>query len=268
LKISFSTLGCPEWSWDDMVITAKDLGFDGIEIRGIENELYVPKAKPFLDQNIESTKTRLAKLNLEIPCLTSSCYLFEPENINSYMEEGKAYISLASQLNVPYIRVLGDKNPEPGENIDISFVAENLHTLAQVAGGKGVKVLIETNGLFSNSDTMIKLIKDLKSPHVGVLWDIHHPFRYMNESIQKTYDTLKEYILLVHIKDSVCEDGKVRYKMLGHGDLPVKEALNLLNKDHFSGFVSLEWVKRWCIDLEEPGVVFSHFVNYVKGIIE
>lgn len=48
MKISFSTLGCPGWSWDDMIVTAKDIGFDGVEVRGIGNELYVPNAKPFI----------------------------------------------------------------------------------------------------------------------------------------------------------------------------------------------------------------------------
>ncbi len=32
MKISFSTLGCPGWSYEDILSTAKDLGFNGIEI--------------------------------------------------------------------------------------------------------------------------------------------------------------------------------------------------------------------------------------------
>ena len=35
MKLSFSTLGCPEWSWNEILATAKDMGFDGIEIRGV-----------------------------------------------------------------------------------------------------------------------------------------------------------------------------------------------------------------------------------------
>ena len=77
MKIAFSTLGCPGWSWEDILVTAKDLGFQGIEIRGIENELYVPKTLPFNETHIMSTIERLKKLNLEIPILTSSSYLFK-----------------------------------------------------------------------------------------------------------------------------------------------------------------------------------------------
>jgi len=266
MKISFSTLGCPEWSWEDMVVTAKDMGFDGIEVRGIENELYIPKAKPFLPINLENTIARLSNASLEIPCLTSSCFLFDKANSDFYLNEGKEYIDLAQRLSAPYIRVLGDTNPEPNDEIDLDFVAANLSILAGYSQGKKVKVLIETNGVLSNSDTLFNLIKKVDSKNVGVLWDVHHPFRYMNESIEKTFATLKEYIEFVHVKDSLIEDGKVKYKMMGYGDIPVKDAIKKLKVSGYKGFVSLEWVKRWNMDLEGPGVAFSHFVNYMRNL--
>lgn len=268
MKISFSTLGCPEWSWDDMLSTAKDLGLDGIEVRGIENELYVPKAKPFTDAGIEGTKARLKRLGLEIPCLTSACYLFNKSNIDFYIQEGKEYIDLAQKLGAQFIRVLGDANPEPGSDIDIDFVAGNVRTLAEYAEGKNVKVLIETNGIFASSETMLELIKKVNNKNMGVLWDVHHPFRFMNEFVETTYNALKDHIMFIHVKDSKVDSGKIKYKMLGYGDVPVKEALGLLKKNGYEGFVSLEWVKRWCMDLEEPGVVFSHYANYVKETIK
>ncbi|MCX7842949.1 MAG: sugar phosphate isomerase/epimerase [Clostridia bacterium] len=266
MKFAFSTLGCPEWSWEDMLATAKDLGFDGIEVRGMENELYVPKAKPFLPANMADTKSRLERMNIEIPCLTSSCCLFDKSKIGFYIDEGKHYIDLASDLEAPFIRVLGDRNPEPDENIDKGFVIENLSILGEYAASKSVKVLIETNGVFAKSEEIIRAIQKTCCNNVGVLWDVHHPFRYMNEPVAETYDALKNYIQFVHIKDSVVHNGTVKYKMMGYGDVPVMEALQLLKADGFEGFVSLEWVKRWCMDLEEPGVVFSHFINYVKQV--
>jgi len=267
MKIAFSTLGCPDWSWDDILATAKDLGFDGIELRGIGNEIYVPKAKPFSEENLNATIERLKKLKLELPCITSSCFLFDKENTDYYLNEGRDYIDLASKLGVKYVRVLGDATPEPSDNIDIDFVADNLTTLSKYASGKNVIILIETNGVFADSDRMLELIEKVNSPSVGVLWDVHHPYRFMGESVEITYSALKEYIMFVHVKDSKVEDGKVKYKMMGYGDVPVKEALQLLKENGYQGYVSLEWVKRWNKDLEEPGIVFSHYLNYVRTMI-
>lgn len=267
MKIAFSTLGCPGWSWDEILATAKDLGFNGIELRGIENELYVPKAAPFAGKNLEHTRERLNALALEVPCLTSSCFLFDSSKIDFYLNEGKEYIDLAQKLGAGLVRVLGDSSPEPLQDIDVNFVAGNLSVLAKYAEGKNVKVLVETNGVFSSSGKMRELLQKADHPNIGVLWDIHHPFRYMNEAVHTTYTALKGYIDFVHVKDSVLENGKARYRMMGYGDVPVSEALGLLKDDGYKGYISLEWVKRWCIDLEDPGIVFSHFVNYVKKTI-
>lgn len=264
MKICFSTLGCPTWSWEDIIAMTKDLGFDGIEVRGIENEIYAPNCGPFLPVNIDKTKSILNEKGIEISCLTSAGYLFDQESIEKHMKESIDYIFLAQKLGVKYVRVLGDEQPYPGNNIDIDFVAANLIELAQYADGRDVEVLLETNGVFADSSVMLNIMEKVSKPNVGVLWDIHHPFRYMNEPIADTYNRLRNYIKHVHIKDSIMEDGKVIYKMVGYGDVPINDALNLLKSDDYTGHISLEWVKRWNNDLEAPAIAFPHYMNYVK----
>lgn len=266
MKISFSTLGCPDWSWEDMLSTAKDIGFDGIEIRGIGNELYAPKAKQFADENIELSKKKLDKIGLEIPCLTSASYLFDKANIDKHMREAQDYIELASKIGTPYVRVLGDAQPQPGD-VDIEFVINNLSELSSKAREKGVKLLIETNGVFADSGVMKAAIQKVASDSVGVLWDVHHPIRFFNEPVDVTYKNLKNYIGFIHIKDSMVMDGVIKYKMMGHGDIPIKSIIRILKENDYSGYLSLEWVKRWCLDLEEPGIVFSHYAGYMKSLI-
>jgi hypothetical protein len=55
MKISFTTLACPDWPWQKIVDQASRLGYDGIEIRGIEGELLVTKCRPFLPENRGAT---------------------------------------------------------------------------------------------------------------------------------------------------------------------------------------------------------------------
>jgi len=266
MKISFSTLGCPEWPWKEILVAAKDLGYDGIEIRGIEKEVYVPKLDPFLPENIESTKKELKRTGLDISCLTSSCFLFD-EDQDRYLKEGKEYIDAAANLGVPYIRVLGDRDPQPDQNVNKAQVAQMLLELGNYAKDRQVTVLIESNGVYADSKVMLDLMLEVNHPWIGVLWDIHHPYRYYNEPVEETYSRLKEYIRHVHIKDSIFLDGKNKYCLLGQGDIPVKQALNILKEASYSNYISLEWVKRWYYDLEEPAIAFSHFINIVKEIL-
>lgn len=71
MKIAFSTLGCPDFSWTDIYSMAKDLSFRGIEIRGLGNDIFAVKAQPFMESQLDQTTKKLSSLHLEIPCLSS-----------------------------------------------------------------------------------------------------------------------------------------------------------------------------------------------------
>lgn len=266
MKFGFSTLGCPDWSWEEIIASAKDLGYDGIEIRGIRNEIFAPKAQPFLDVNIESTKQKIKHLNIEICCLTSSCVIGDEKDVASIMNEAGQYVSLAARLGVKFIRVLGDKAPQPSADVDIKSVIDHYNTILKEAKKYNINVLIETNGVFARSQTIEKLMKNIEFDNCGILWDVHHTYRFFNEDPQYTYDAIGKYVKHVHVKDSLLEGSSIKYKLLGQGDIPVKEALTVLKKQGYNGYVSLEWVKRWYSELEEPGIVFSHAINYLKNI--
>ena len=62
MKISFSTLACPDFSWTDIYSMAKDFGFDGIEIRGLGNEIFSVNAQPFKEENLSKIDLYLLEL--------------------------------------------------------------------------------------------------------------------------------------------------------------------------------------------------------------
>ncbi len=266
MKFSFSTLGCPTWNWGEIIAAAADLKYDGVEVRGVRGELYAPNIKYFQDDNIEETKKHLHELNVEIACLTTACYLFDQSNQSVMLQMGKDYIDLAQKLAVPSIRVLGDLDAKPSDNIDIAFVAENLKTLAKYAAGKEVYVLLESNGIFGDTAKLAALLAEVNEPQAGALWDVNHPYHFFAESVEESYNNLKPYLRHLHMKDSAKENGQIVYKMMGFGDIPNDQILKQLISDNFTGYVSLEWVKRWNKNLTEPGIVFPHFIDYVRDI--
>src|SRR5690554_4930605 len=104
MKIAFSTLGCPDFSWSDIYSMAKDLGFDGIEVRALDDGIYFDKFQPFAEGQLEQTIKKLGDLRLEIPCISLGCCLKyadrEQENYQTIIK----YIDLANKLGTPYIR--------------------------------------------------------------------------------------------------------------------------------------------------------------------
>ena len=264
MKISFSTLACPDFSWTDIYTMAKDLGFGGIEIRGLGDEIFAVNARPFSDERLPQTLDKLHSLGLEIPCLAAGCGLKYKEDFDKNISEITQYIVLAKKLGTPFIRVLGDRYPRPEGEVDDDFVAEALKLLGTIAQGFGVCLLVETNGVYSNTKRLRALIDKVNLPSVAALWDMHHPYRYGGESPRETVANLGNLIKYVHVKDSVMDGDKVQYRMMGEGDLPIHEMLDALVDSGYDGYISLEWVKRWAQELSDAGVVFPQFANYMN----
>ncbi|MBR2327573.1 MAG: sugar phosphate isomerase/epimerase [Clostridia bacterium] len=264
MKIAFSTLGCPDWIFPEIVSAAADLKYDGIEIRGIGNNVFSPDSPVFSKDNIEASASRVASKGLEISCIDTTCIVCDEKLWN--IELIKKSCETAKALNCKYIRVLGDIAPAPG-NVDDENVIAALKEICAVAAGYGVTVIIETNGVYSYSERLLKVISAVGAENLGVLWDIQHPYRVAGEEISHTASALAKYVKHVHIKDSVVENGKTVYKMTGYGDLPIKEAVSALKEIGFEGALSLEWLKRWNRDLEDPGIVFAHYIRAIKAMI-
>lgn len=264
MKISFSTLACPDYTWTDIYSMAKDLQFNGIEVRGLGDDIFAVKARPFTDSQLPLTVKKLKELGLEIPCLASGCGLKLKENHNQNIVEITQYIVLAQKLGTPYIRVLGDLHPEAEGEVDDNYVADVLHVLGVIAEGFGVTLLVETNGVYADTKRLRKLLDTVNCKGVAALWDMHHPYRYMGEAPEETVQNLGGYIRHVHVKDSAVVNGALEYRMLGDGDLPLHQMFDALLGIGYEGYVSLEWVKRWSQELSDAGVVFPRFADYTR----
>jgi len=275
MKIAFSTLACPNSSWQDIYSMAKDIGFDGIEIRGIGSVLFAVRdaftddggaigISGADDSGVSVTAEKLKSLGLEIPCFSSDCCLKYKDKQNENKELLTRYIKLAAAFKTPFVRVLADRDVHPDGEVDDDYVAARLRELDPLAKEYGVTLLVETNGVYADTKRLTKLLENAACDHVGVLWDMHHPYRVAGESPETTVQNLGAYIKYVHIKDSVMENGKISYRLMGEGDLPLDEMLLALSSVNYDGYISLEWVKRWAADLEDAGIVFPHFAYYMS----
>ena len=268
-RLSFSTLGCPEWSWEEIQDRAVEYGYEGLELRGIEGEMDLARARPFAGERLPETKRELEERGLSVVCLGASCRFHERDEVEENLDEARRHIDLAAELGAPFIRVFGDRVPEGSSREEaIGWVAEGLATLGRYAEGTGVEVLIETHGDFSRSGDLLGALRAADHPGVGVLWDVNHPFRFFGEPVEETLRNLGGYIRHVHLKDSEAGEEGTRYRLLGEGDVPAGEAIQLLDEMGYPGWISFEWEKRWHPELEGPEVAFPQFVRAFRDLEE
>ena len=88
----------------------------------------------------------------------------------------------------------------------------------------------------------------------------------MGEKPETTVTNLKPWLWHTHMKDSQLTESGYRYTLPGFGDVPLADSVHTLNAGGYAGYYSLEWVKRWDTTLEEPGIVFAHFANFMRTL--
>ncbi|QEC67116.1 sugar phosphate isomerase/epimerase [Panacibacter ginsenosidivorans] len=261
--LSFSTLGCPDWSFDEIINFAAANNYNGIEIRGIRKELDLTKCNEFsTKENIAASKQKLKDKGLAFVCLGSSATMHykEEKERQKNLDDGKKFIDLANELGCPYVRVFPNNLPkEQDKNETLELITQGLLTLGDYAKNSNVTVLMETHGDLTKTEDIVKVITPAAGKHVGLVWDVANMWNATKESPSNVYPQLKKYIHHTHIKDSLTVDGKINYKFLGKGEVPIFEAIDLLHKGGYKGYYSFEWEKLWHPEIEAPELAFADY---------
>ncbi len=266
-RLAFSTLGCPDWSLNQIVEFAAKHGFKGIEVRGIMRQMDLPQCKEFSKQN-KATSLRLMHDNgLQFVNLGSSAtmHFAEAKERKKNLDDGKRYIDLAQELKCPYIRVFPNNFPKDQDRDQtMELIANGLLELGDHAKGSDVIVLIESHGDLIYIADLQKVMIASEHEHVGMIWDMTNMWIKTNESPTQAYEQLKKYIHHTHIKNAKLVSDNITYTRLTQGDVPIFEAIDVLAKGVYKGYYSFEWEKLWHPELEAPELAIADYADVMK----
>jgi sugar phosphate isomerase/epimerase len=263
--LAFSTLGCPAWTWPQILDFAEQYGFAAVELRGLLGDMNLPARPEFAADKIPAAKRDVAAHGLKIASVSSSAemHVADPQKRAQQLSDARKFIDLAAALGAPYVRVFGNKIEGPREEV-IARVSSGLHELGEYARPRNVTVIIESHGDFTDSPTLKEVLMRADSEGVALLWDAHHTFAASHEEPEFTVAQLGKWIRHTHLKDSVPEGKDRHYVLTGKGDVPVKRQVEALVKINYTGFYCFEWEKVWHPDLLEPEVAFPDYVKVVS----
>ena len=267
MKLCISTLACPTWTLDQIIAGCAQAGVQGIDFRGIGDELDITRLPEF-NQRLDETLARFREHGLSMPCLNTSIRLITPhaEEWNSFLDECQRYAQLAGQCGTMYLRVFGGAIPNTMTRDQARMLGErHLRQISKICRTHGCKVALETHDAWRTSDEVLELVHALTPDEVGVLWDIEHPI-HGGEEVERTVQRLHRYICHVHIKDCVVEEGRRVSKLLGQGVVPIRECVQALRDTGYDGWWSLETEKRWDAQAPEPEQSIPQFVRYMRSL--
>ncbi len=255
-KLCFSTRGWVSNNWDEFCTAAMDMKMQGIEIHNVVGGVFADKTSPFHQHQISATARKLYEDNLQVPCIDAVCDIADLSSKEETISEITSTIKTAVQLNTSYIRI-------HGINGSVEDAIEMIDSLLPLAEEKEITLLLETVGVFADTTRLRDVLNHFASDYLAALWDFHHPWRDCNEDPQTTITNLGAYVRHVHIKDSVLENGELKYCLTGEGELPISDMMNALASIGYDGFISLEWDPQWMPEIEDMEIIFSFFESFM-----
>jgi sugar phosphate isomerase/epimerase len=268
LLLSFSTLGCPDWTFQQITDFAQQHGYKGIEVRGILRQMDLTRCPEFSTaDNRKATLQLMKSKGLQFVGLGSSSNLHLPEGAEreKSLSEAKQFIDLAQQIGCPYVRVFPNNLPkDQDKNATIGLIINGLQQLGEYARGKNVTVLMETHGDLVHVADLETIMQAAGNKNVALVWDVANMWTVTKEPPAMVYGKLKSYIRHAHIKDAKLVGDKLSYTFLGQGDVPIFEAIDVLAKSGYKGFYSFEWEKMWHPEIAEPELALADYPTAMK----
>ena len=264
----FSTLGCPDWTLERAAEEAVKHGYVGLDVRVLDGHIIPPDLSEAEQPRIRSL---WADTGLVIVGLGASTRFSAPDADarQTQEEQLRQYLRLARALDVPYVRTFGG-DVAPGHTIDetIDWLAGSLANVMDEAEAQGVTVLLETHDAFCRGQEVARVLAKVDHPRLKAVWDVHHPYR-KGESIEETWQFIGERTAHVHIKDARLKpDGDWQLVLLGEGEVPNKAVVDLLIREGYNGFLSVEWEKKWHPEIEEPEVALPQHAAVLREWME
>ncbi len=147
------------------------------------------------------------------------------------MEYVRLWIDRAALMGAPHIRVFAGRHPKGVNEADAErFAAEALEEAGEYAGKKGIFLGIENHDSISDSGRLLRIVKAVKSPWVGVNLDTGN---FRTEDPYKDIAESAPYAVNVQLKM------KMREPAAGPADL---ERIGKILKDaNYQGYIVLEY---------------------------
>ncbi len=266
MKISVSTYSFDQYlrtgqmTQLDCIQKAKELGFEGVEFVDI-----LPPEGVSKEEYAQILRAECEKLGMAVSNFTFSADFLNGCNGDTAaeIERVKKQIDLAKTLGAVSVRhdtTIGyQKNIHPFESFDavLPVLADACREVTEYAAALGIKTMTENHGYFSqDSDRVERLVTAVNHSNFGLLTDMGN-FLCADERPEVAVGRTAPYAFYAHAKDFYVKDGNgmnpgegyfrsrggayLKGAIIGHGDVPVYQCLQILKNAGFDGWLAIEF---------------------------
>ena len=244
----------------EVIRAAKDGGFDVIEFSTIlkpENQTLATFA--------EALREEARQVGIPIANYTIGADFLNGSNgdLKAEIERVKGEVDIAAILGAPGMRhdatggyPAGAVGPR-GFDDALPRLAEGCRAVTEYAATKGIRTMVENHGFFCQDSVRVeKLMNAVGYANFGALLDMGN-FYCADEDAGQAVGRLARYAFHAHAKDFHIKPGSsfhpgegwfmsrggnfLRGAIIGHGDVPLLQALRALKRSGYDGVLSIEF---------------------------
>ena len=232
----------------------QEYGCEGAELRSLWGTNIVDLS----DDQIERAKRALDARGMAVSCIASplfKCDLDETggsaagrthqaqeRGLGQQMDVLERCIHLCGVFDTPFIRIFAFwRRGDLADNIEKEIIRIFEEPAARAEKANVVLGLENEHSCYLGTGGEIaRVIEAVNSPGLRAVWDPGNAFCAGEVPYPDGYEAVKDYIVHVHIKDAVREDGKHKFVCIGDGELDYDGQLRALVADGYDGYLSLE----------------------------
>lgn len=240
-------------------------GYEGIELASI-----VGMAEHLSDTASDAELNDIRKMTdeagLELYCVEAATNILEAEN----RERTKRVFERAAKLGIPMVTTGSAGESDNEEKVEASFRA--IEELSQAAHDAGIKYALKIHYGQSiyNTETALRLMKEVKHPALGLNFDATHVGRVGDDPVE-AIGALKDHIIHTHIRDTIIEQLKIaapEFQTAGRGTVPLEAVVNKMAEFDYQGATVLEIIGANDYSLEQVTAIAAESRGYLKRLFE
>ncbi len=269
MKLGVSLYSFREYAKDEnlgvkgCIDKAKEIGFEGLDIVEGTCKIFADKDEYIAYAKDIGDYCKQVGIEAVCFCVGSDFLNGSGGDLQKEIDRVKDLVDVAAAYGVSVMR--HDATPgypysvKTGRSFDavVERLAAGYRAVTEYAATKGIKTCVENHGFFVQDPTRVeKLVNTVNHPNFGALVDMGN-FACADANSPYSVGIMAPYAFHVHAKDFHIKNGAgenpgtgwfrsrggnyLRGSIIGHGDIPVRQCINILKGVGYDGFINIEF---------------------------
>ncbi len=218
------------------------------------------------DNKIKEIGILLQKYGIKISQISSGSDFLQKteEDMNKQVWMVGEMCKMVKDLGFNQLRIDGGWPKEGVDEKDYrALVLKGVSKVTEIAEREDVYLALDNHGSVTNNYILLlDVLKTINSKHLGTNLDTmnYRWYGYAVDELKDIYRQVAPYTLHTHLKDGTGSRENYKGTVLGEGEIPIRDAINILKNAGYKGV--------WCVEYEgkEGAEGYRKSVEYLRRI--